>query len=171
MSELHVFQPVDPEDIEVGAYKFQGNKILITACDGDKVSTLCATWGGVGYIWNRRVTFIFARKNRYTRELLDASGEYSISFLDQEKYRGALKYLAAVSGRDEDKIANARLNVNYDEGIPFIDEAREIITCKVLYRNEFDSVGVIDDNIINEFYNDKEYHILYMGEIKNIMIR
>ena len=96
MGELHVFQPVNPNDLETGPYKFVGDKILITAADGSKVNTMCAEWGGVGYIWDKRVTFIFARKGRYTSEIINASGEYSISFMNQEKYRGTLKYLSMV---------------------------------------------------------------------------
>ena len=171
MGELHVFQPVNPEEIETGPYKFVGEKILITAADGSKVNTMCATWGGVGYIWDKRVTFVFARKGRYTSELINASGEYSISFMNQEKYRGALKYIQMVSGRDEDKIANSRLNINYDDGIPFIDEAREIITCKVLYQREFDEDALIDDEIKEKYYSDGNYHILFIGEVKNILLR
>lgn len=171
MGELHVFQPVNPEEIETGPYKFVGEKILITAADGNKVNTMCATWGGVGYIWDKRVTFVFARKGRYTSELINASGEYSISFMNQEKYRGTLKYLQMVSGRDEDKIANSRLNINYDNGIPFIDEAREIITCKVLYQREFDEDALIDDEIKKKFYSEGSYHILFIGEVKNILLR
>ena len=171
MGELHVFQPVNPEEIETGPYKFVGEKILITAADGSRVNTMCAKWGGVGYIWDKRVTFIFARKGRYTSELITASGEYSISFMNQEKYRGTLKYLQMVSGRNEDKIANSRLNVNYYDGIPFIDEAREIITCKVLYQREFDEGALIDDEIRDKFYISGDNHILFIGEVKNILLR
>ena len=168
---MHVFQPVNPEDIENGAYSFVGEKIIISSVKGDKVNVAAAEWGGVGYVWNKRVTFIFVRKSRYTKDCIDESGVYSISFMDQEKYRGALKYLGLVSGRDEDKIAGARLTVNYDEGIPYIDEAREVITCRVVYRQEFEKECFIDKDIIEQLYKDGEYHILYVGEVKKIMLR
>lgn len=171
MGELHVFQPVNPNDLETGPYKFVGDKILITAADGSKVNTMCADWGGVGYIWDKRVTFIFARKGRYTSEIINASGEYSISFMNQEKYRGTLKYLSMVSGRDEDKISNSRLNINYHDGVPFIDEAREIIICRVLYQREFDEDALIDDAIKEQFYSNGDYHILFIGEVKTILLR
>ena len=168
---MHVFQPVNPEDIENGPYRFVGEKIIITSLKDGKVNAVAAEWGGVGYVWNKRVTFIFVRKSRYTRECLDESGEYSISFMDQEAYRGALKYLGLVSGRDEDKLAGARLNVNYDDGIPFIDEAREVITCKVVYKQEFDKECFVDKEIIEKLYKDEDYHILYAGEVNKILLR
>ena len=168
---MHVFQPVNPEDIENGAYSFVGEKIIISSLKGDKVNAVSAAWGGVCYVWNKRVTFIFVRKSRYTKECIDESGEFSISFMDQDTYRGALKYLGLVSGRDEDKIAGARLNVNYDDGIPFIDEAREVITCKVVYKQEFDKDSFVDKSIIEDLYKDGDYHILYVGEVKKILLR
>ena len=38
---MHVFQPVNPEDIEEGAYSFVGQKIIITCKDGDKQNREC----------------------------------------------------------------------------------------------------------------------------------
>ena len=168
---MHVFQPVDPADIEQGAYTFDGTKFLITTGRGGKVNTTTAKWGGVGYLWDKRVIFIFLRGKRYTRELLDESGEFSLSFLNQQEFHGAFKYLEAVSGREEDKIAGARLTVNYDEGIPFIDEADNVITAKVLYKKEFKGDGFVDKILADQFEKDDEYHIVYVGEIKKIMIR
>ena len=168
---MHVFQPVDPSDIDDGPFTFKGTKMLITAAKGDKVNTTAASWGGVGYLWDRRIVFIFLPGKRYTKEFLDETKEFSISFLNQTEFRGALKYLEAVSGRTEDKIAGARLTVNYDEGIPFIDEADNVITAKVLFKKEFGEDGFVDKSLLEEFYKTGDYHYVYVGVIKKIMIR
>ncbi len=168
---MRVFQPVDPEDIESGAYAFDGRKMLVTACDGDKVNTTATSFGGVGQMWGKRVTFVCLRENRYTRELLDASGEYSLSFLDNNEYRGAMKYLEMVSGRDEDKLKGARLNITYHEGVPFIEESSNVIICRVIFKKEIGLTGFVDDTIPEEFYKGKDSHIIYVGEITKILIR
>lgn len=168
---MHVFQPVDPKDVDEGAYSFSGKSMLITSGNGEKVNSMTASWGGVGYLWNKRVTFIFVRCSRYTKEFIDASGEFSLSFMNQETYRGALKYLGSVSGRQEDKLKGARLNINYDDGIPFIDEAGSVITCKVLYQQTFQKDCITEEGIESEFYKDDDYHVMYVGEIKKIMVR
>ncbi len=168
---MHVFQPVNPEDVDDGAFNFSGLNMLITTANGDKVNSTASKFGGVGRLWDKRVVFIYVRRSRYTREFLDASQEFSVSFLNNTTYRGALKYMYAVSGRDEDKIAGARLSVNYDDGIPFIDEADNVITCKVIYKQECSEEGFIDKSINEQFYKDGDYHIMYVGEIKKIMIR
>ncbi len=168
---MHVFQPVDPKDVDDGAYTFNGMSMLITAEKDGKVNSMTASWGGVGYLWNKRVVFIFVRESRYTREMLDATGEFSLSFMAQDTYKRELKYMGAVSGRSEDKIKGARLNINYDNGIPFIDEAGSVITCKVLYQQLFEEDGIIDEKLIDDFYKDGDYHIMYVGEIKSILVR
>ncbi len=168
---MHVFQPVDPADVDEGAYTFDGGKMLVTSAKGDKVNSTAASFGGVGYLWGKRVVFIYVRGTRYTKEFLDASGEFSMSFLNKTEFRGALKYMEAVSGRDEDKITNARLTVNYDDGIPFIDEADNVITAKVLYKQQYEKEGFVDKAIIDEFYKDGDYHYMYIGELQKILIR
>lgn len=169
---MHVFQPVDPADVDEGSFNFSGIKYLITAEDGEKINTTATANGGVGRMCDRRVVFIVLRGKRYTREIIDASGEFSLSFLNNKEFRGAIKYLEMVSGRDEDKIGGARLTVNHDDGIPFIDEADNIITAKVLYRQELDRKCCLEQGLIDQFYkNDDDYYVMYVGEIQKIMIR
>lgn len=168
---MRVFQPVEPEEIESGAYKFSGNKFLVTADDGTKVNTTAASYGGVGQMWGKRVTLICVRKDRFTRELIDKSGEYSLSFLDNNEYRGAMKYLEAVSGKDEDKLKGARLNVGYYEGVPYIEESSNVLICKVIYKSEIIKDGFVDPSIPQEFYKNDDYHIIYVGELKKVLIR
>ena len=168
---MRVFQPVDPEDIESGAYKFNGRKLLVTAGDGTRVNTTAASNGGVGQMWGKRVTFICVRENRYTRELIEASGEYSLSFLDNEEFHREIKYLEAVSGKDEDKLKGARLNICYYEGVPFIEESSNVIICKVIYRKEIGTEGFIDADFRDAFYKDGTKHVIYVGEIMKVLVR
>ena len=168
---MHVFQPVSPEEVDDGAFSFTGGKFLVTAEKDGKVDSTAASFGGVGYMWGRRIIYVCVRSNRLMREYIDASGEFSISFLNHKEFRGALKYMEAVSGRDEDKIANARLTVNYDEGIPFIDEADNVLTARVLFGQECKEEGFVEKDIVDEFYKKGDYHYMFIGEIQKILIR
>ena len=168
---MRVFQPVEPEDIESGAYTFDGRKMLVTAGVGDKVNTTAVSFGGVGQMWGRRVVFVCLRENRYTRELLDDSGDFYLSFLDNNEYRGAMKYLEMVSGRDEDKIKGARLHTTYYEGVPIIEESSNVLVCKVIFKKEVGLDGFVDMSIPEEFYKNKDSHILYVGELTKVLIR
>jgi flavin reductase (DIM6/NTAB) family NADH-FMN oxidoreductase RutF len=169
---MHVFQPVSFEDIESGPYQFGGdNWMLITSEKDGKVNSMTASWGGVGYIWDKRCSFIFVRESRYTKELLDASGVYSLSFMDHKEYHGTMKYLGMVSGRNEDKIAGARLHIGRDQGIPYLDEASSVILCRIMYRQAFEESGFVVPDIVKKVYKDGDYHTMYVGEMVKAMIR
>ena len=45
--------------------------MLVSAGDKDKFNMMTASWGGVGFLWNKPVVFVFIRPERYTREFVD----------------------------------------------------------------------------------------------------
>ena len=53
--------------------------MLVSAGDKDKFNMMTASWGGVGFLWNKPVVFVFIRPERYTREFVDAKGAFTLS--------------------------------------------------------------------------------------------
>ncbi|WP_044916473.1 MULTISPECIES: flavin reductase [unclassified Butyrivibrio] len=169
---LHVFQPVELDDVLEGAFRFGGETwALLTAGNENKANTMTVSWGGITYVWDKTCAIIYVRESRYTKEFIDAEKKFSLSFLNHDEYRGLKKYLGSVSGRDEDKIANAKLNLNFDDGIPFVDEADNVLICKVLYRQQMKEECVTNGRVIANFYDKGNYHWFYIAEIKKVMIR
>lgn len=168
---MHFFQPLSIDYLEMNPFNKIGKDwMLITAGDEKKCNTMTASWGGFGVMWGKNVVYIFVRESRYTKEFLDAGENFSISFLD-EKHRFELKYLGSVSGRNEDKIAGARLNVNNHEGVPFIDEANTVLICRKLSATRINPDQFVDMGIDASFYKDKDYHTMYIGEITQALAR
>lgn len=168
---MHTFQPIPSDIFDFSPFRMIGKEwMLITAQSGDKVNTMTASWGGLGVMWGKDVVFAFIRDSRYTKELIDQSDSFSLSFLG-DQHRSALKYLGAVSGRDEDKLHNARLHVNEQDGIPFIDEASTVMICKKMCRQPITPDNFCMDFIDEKWYKDKDYHSLYIGEIVSILAR
>lgn len=167
----HVFQPMDLDFVEINPFTKIGNDwFLVTAGDETKVNTMTAGWGGFGVIWAKKVVYIFIRKSRYTKEFIDKHDTFSISFMDKSQH-AALKYLGQVSGRNEDKIAGARLNIDFYEGTPYIDESSEVYICRKLSATELTPDQFIDPEIKDKFYGDNDLHIMYVGEITQFMAR
>ncbi len=167
---MHTFQPFPIGSIELNPFKTIGQQWgAVTAEKDGKYNAMTVSWGGMGVFWNKNVATIYVRDSRYTKEFLDASDKFSITFFD-DKYRSSLKYLGAVSGRDEDKLAGARLHINEDMKVPFIDEGNFVIICKKLF-----SVPIPEEEIpekyLDEFYKDGNYHTMYVGEIVDILAR
>ena len=142
--------------------------LLLTAKKDGRVNTMTASWGGLGILWNKKVAYIFIRPHRYTREFVDCADKLSISVLPNS-YRKELGYLGRVSGRDEDKISNANLTVKKYEDVPYFDEARLTLICKKLYAQELKEECFIDKDIIDEWYPERDYHIMYVVEIQKIL--
>ena len=132
--EYHVFQPITTAQYQESVYKAIGqNWALLTSGNKEKANTMTVSWGGVGVLWEKDVVFVFVRDSRYTKELIDSSGVFSLSFLDHDTYLREYKYMGAASGRNEDKIAAARLHVAMNLGVPYIDEAATVILCTTVF--------------------------------------
>ena len=105
------FHEVPIESLEFNPFKKISKQwMLITAGDEKKSNTMTASWGGLGIMWGKNVATAYIRPNRYTKEFVDQTDRFTLSFLPEEE-RKALNYCGTVSGRDvEDKWAAAGLH-------------------------------------------------------------
>lgn len=171
---MHSFQPLDINDITLNPFQQIGKDwFALTASDGSKVNTMTAGWGGFGVMWGKNVVFAVVRDSRYTKEFIDSADTFSLTFFDMNKKsnRSALQYLGAVSGRDEDKINSARLNINYHDGTPFIDEGSSAYICRKMYAGPMPKDFFTDNEIDTKWYSNNDYHNLYIGEITAFLAR
>ena len=69
---------------------------------------MTASWGGIGWLWNKTVAFVFIRPERYTYEFVEKNDYLTLSFLGEEN-----KKIHAVcgskSGRNIDKVKETGL--------------------------------------------------------------
>ena len=98
------------------------------------------------------------------------SESFTLSFYD-DTFKKDLSYLGSVSGRDEDKIAKTRLTPTDANGIPFFEEAKIVLICKKLYSQPMDPEGFVDKSLDEQWYPEKDYHVLYAAEIEQILVR
>lgn len=168
---MHTFQPYPFDIIELNPFeKFGSDWGALTTEAGGKVNTMTISWGSVGVLWNKNVALVFVRESRYSKELIDNGEHFSITFFEKH-YKNSLKYLGAVSGRQEDKIAGARLTINRHENIPFIDEGNFVICCRKLSSTVIGPDDILDADIVKNFYENGDYHTIYVGEIVGLLAR
>ncbi len=168
---MHTFQPYPMDLIEFNPFTKIGKEwMLITAKDGEKINAMTASWGGIGVLWGKNTAFIFVRDSRYTKELIDNSDYFSLTFFDSS-YKSALKYFGMVSGRKEDKFKTAKMNVNYYKEIPFIDEGNLVICCRKMSAVPILPEHFLDPGIQKQWYADGDLHTMYTGEIVQILAR
>ncbi|MGL4774032.1 MAG: flavin reductase [Clostridium sp.] len=163
------FTLISPEELNESAFKLVGKDwMLVTAKKDGKTNTMTASWGGLGVMWGKNVAYVVIRPQRYTKEFVDNSSTFSLTFFD-DSYKKKLGYLGKVSGRDEDKITNSALTLNDFEETPYFEEGKLVLICKKLYAQEFKPECFIDDSIDEKWYKDKDYHTLYVVEVLNIL--
>lgn len=167
---MNMFEKLEIKDFNYNPFEMIGKDwMLITAEKEGKVNTMTASWGGLGIIWNHNVAYIFVRQSRFTKEFIDQSDFFSLTFFDTEKYRKMLAYMGSVSGREENKIEKSGLHVEHEDGIPYFEEADTVILCRKLSRHYLPPEGFIDTGIDDRWYADQDYHDMYVGEITQIM--
>ena len=162
------FKEVNINNLSINPFKLIGKDwMLITAKKGEEVNTMTASWGGLGVMWNKNVAYIVLRPQRYTKEFVDNSENFSLTFFD-ETYKKQLAYLGSVSGREENKIEKSGLTLCDIDGVPGFNEAKLTIVCKKLLKSEFLPENFFDEQIKNDNYPNKDYHTLYIGEIIDV---
>lgn len=165
------FERIDPKQTEENVFRRIGDDwMLVTAGNRAGFNTMTASWGTLGVLWNRPVAMIFLRPQRYTREFLETSDGFTLSFFP-EGYRKTLALCGSKSGRDSDKVREAGLTpVFSEEGRVFFAQAERVLLCKKLYYQDLDPAHFLDP-AVSEFYPGGDYHRMYAGEITGILLR
>lgn len=164
-----VWQEISPYETE-NALKLIGKDwMLITVPDGDKVNAMTASWGCLGVLWNKPVAVCFIRPQRHTFGLAENEERFSLCFLDEE-YRGAHAICGKKSGRDCDKLAEAGLSTETEDGVPVISESRMALVCKKLYADDIKESAFIDRSLLAN-YAAGDYHRMYILEIQKVLVK
>ena len=122
--------------------------------DGPVQNLMTAAWAGT-VCSDPPMVSVSIRPSRYTYELVEKSGEFTVNLTD----RGLLKaadYCGVRSGREEDKFARCGLTKVRAEGLrlaPAVAESPVYLACRVQNRLALGS------------------HVMYIGEIVSMGIR
>lgn len=166
------FREISTSEINENVFDMIGKKwMLVTAAKSEQeVNTMTASWGGLGIMWGKPVAFIFIRPQRYTKEFIESSDTLSLTFFD-ESYRKMLSYMGSVSGKDEDKISKAGLNVRFDDKTPYFEEAETVFKVKKLYAQDMGAEFLVDKEINDKWYPADDWHTMYVCEIEKVLVR
>lgn len=148
--------------------------ILLTTKAGDTVNTMTIGWGTMGIEWNKPIFIAYVRETRYTKQLLEESGEFTVNIPYGELDSRILGYCGTKSGRDTNKIRDLGLTLVDSDvvQVPGIQELPLTLECRILYKQQQD-LTKLPQAVIDRFYpveNEegfRDYHIAYYGEIVN----
>jgi len=163
---------IEPKEIDRNMIRLIGEDwMLVTAGNREKFNMMTASWGTMGYLWNKPVVMVFVRPQRYTFEFTEKQDEFTLSFFD-EKYRQSLKVCGSVSGRNVDKVKASGLTPCFTEaGNPAFEEAGLVLECRKIYGDFLKEEAFADQKIVNSQYGQKDFHKMYVAEIVNVWVK
>lgn len=166
------FYDIEPTGLALRSfYVLDKEWALLSAGSAEHCNAMTVSWGTMGTLWNLPVTTVYARPQRYTREFLDNSAHYTLSFFGGRQME-ALGYLGAHSGRDGDKMAQTGLSFAVDDrfGAPFAQQAQLVMVCRKLYCDDLKADRFADPSIIEADYPEGDFHRQYVGEVVRVML-
>lgn len=144
---------------------------LVTTKSNGKVNTMTVSWGSIGIEWNKQICTIYIRKSRFTHEMLENNGEFTLNVCLDKSAKDILAFCGSHSGRDCDKIKELGLTLVKGEeiSVPAIKELPLTLECRIIYKQNQD-LSAMPEKLRNAFYSEGhgtagDYHTIYYGEI------
>lgn len=163
------YKVTSAEDLQKNPIKMIGQDWMLIAAEKDgKMNAMTASWGGIGFMWNKPVAFVVIRQTRYTKEFVDAGERFALNVFDGD-CKQEMGHIGKVSGRDEDKLAVTGMKAEMAEGVPAFEKATKVLVCKKLFAQKFDEQSFIDKSILDRWYASDTMHTLYIAEIEKVL--
>ena len=170
-NEMSGYKQIAPDKIPGSIIKMLSEDwMLITAGNKDKFNMMTASWGGLGFLYEKPVAFCFINPTRYTYQLMETNDTYTLTFYT-EAYRDALKYCGSKSGKDTDKVKGSGLTpITTPTGSKAFSEAWLIIECRKMVAQSLQSESIADKSL-KDNWAGKQMHKMFIGEIINVWVK
>lgn len=168
------FKALEPSklaQIEFNPYQKISNEwFLVTAGDDSGWNTMTASWGFAGIMWGKQTFTTVIRPQRYTKEFIDKSNEFTICFF-KENYKKALAFCGSHSGRDCDKAKETGLTPFFFDGVTAFEQADMVLVCEKAYVQAMDNDCFVNKALAEENYAAGDYHCQYIGVVKEVYVK
>ncbi len=165
---------INVADLRDNVFETVGKEwMLVSAGTKEKYNMMTASWGCLGWLWNKPVAVVFIRPERYTHEFIESADTLVLSFLGHgEEARKIYTVCGSKSGRDLDKTAATGLEpvLTADGNVAFA-QSRLTLECRKLYKDTIKREGFLDAGI-GKWYGGANggYHDVYVVEIEHAYV-
>ena len=166
------YRQIQPCEVQGNPFEMLGKRwALVTAGDENGINTMTVSWGMLGVMWGQDVVQVVIRPQRYTKEFVDRTGRFTLSFYGPDA-KPTLGYFGKVSGRDEDKIAKAGWKPRLFGKAPAFEGAELVFSCRILHSQRLNPEGFAPDaNCDERWYPEKDYHEMYIATIEQVFVK
>ena len=167
---------IDAFDYAGDICKAMKKGILLTTKADDKVNTMTIGWGMIGVEWGKPIFLALVRESRFTRELVDQGGDFTVNIPWGQIDPKILGYCGTKSGRDVNKFTQMGLTAVEASKIsaPAIAQLPLTLECKVLHRQLQELDREVDASVAKYYPENAEgkrdLHYMYFAEILDAYI-
>lgn len=149
-------------DKQLGNYTTKGCFIV----SGERPNVMTASWGFIGVMWGRRVAVVPIRDSRFTREIIDRTGEFTMCIPYDGKMAKELTFCGTKSGRDIDKVKECNMTVEKAKSVDtfVIGGCDAYFECRVLQTLTFNGQE-LTEFAEAQYGKNPDYHNFYIAEI------
>ena len=142
-----------------------GGLLLASADAQGNPNAMTIGWGTVGIIWRKPIFVVLVRPSRYTYDLIEITGDFTVNVPTPE-LKDEVLYFGTVSGRDHEKFKAKGLTATPGKKVksPIIEECAIHYECRVVHTNDVIS-DELTEEILNSAYRQRDFHRIYFGEI------
>ena len=147
-------------------YAMSHGGVFLTTSHQGRDNTMTIGWGSIGYYWGKPIFTVVVRNSRHSFNLLENSGEFTVSIPLDGSMREELRLCGTSSGRDIDKFAayNLKTQAGTQVKVPIITQCDLHYECRVVYKSAMDPNQLAVD-LDQRWYPQRDYHTFYHGEI------
>ena len=169
-------QPISVFDKAGDICKAMKQGILLTSGTVENPNTMTIGWGMIGVEWGKHIFLALVRESRFTRELVDKGGDFTVNIPWGQVDPKILGYCGTKSGRDVNKFAEMGLTAVEASKIsaPGIAQLPLTLECKVLHRQLQELDREVDASVAKYYPENAEgkrdLHYMYFAEILDAYI-
>ncbi len=145
-----------------------GPGLLLVVPDTQRpANVMTIGWALFGRIWNRPMCTVLVRPSRYTFDLINRAGVFSVNLMPAS-CKKAIARCGTASGRDVDKIAEQGWTVATGQAldVPYLAEATLHIECRTVLTNQV--TPELDAELLSNCYPQGDLHTLYHGLVAGV---
>ena len=129
-------------------------------------NTMTIGWAYMGTSWRKNIFIAIIRPQRYSYELVEKTGEFTVSIPTTDPLKKQLGFAGTESGRDVDKFDGHGLTAAPAQKVnaPIVKECGLHIECRVVSKQLL-SGEFMQADVHDRCYPADDYHMLYFGEV------
>ncbi len=137
---------------------------FLTVKSDDEMNTTIIGWATIGVVWQKPILMIAVRKSRHTFSILEQAEDFTVS-VPLKNMKDKILCCGTKSGKDVNKYKKCKLATRKSQKVvsPVINVPGIHFECKIVFKNEMDPTYLVDE--YRSIYPDKDYHVLYFGQI------